>query len=133
MDVVGTADPSAAALLLSAAPPTRREADEAELLAAAAGAPAARKSRAELLDAVLADDGGAAFAARLGAALRAAGGAPTVTVEYRGLGVEVDREALAKYAAYYKEVGGYTYDRDPGRPDWYSIQPEMRYADPARH
>jgi ABC-type multidrug transport system ATPase subunit len=90
MDVVGTADPSAAALLLSAAPPTRREADEAELLAAAAGAPAARKSRAELLDAVLADDGGAAFAARLGAALRAAGGAPTVTVEYRGLGVEVD-------------------------------------------
>src|SRR5262245_32429543 len=50
-----------------------------------------------------------------------------------GLGVEVDREAMAKYAAYYKEVGGYTYDRDPGRPDWYSVQPEMRYADPARH
>jgi glucarate dehydratase len=50
-----------------------------------------------------------------------------------GLGVEVDREALARYAAYYREVGGYTYDRDPGRPDWYSIQPEMRYADPAQH
>ena len=35
------------------------------------------------------------------------------------------------YAAHYREVGGYTYDRDPQRPDWYSIQPEMRYADPA--
>ena len=50
-----------------------------------------------------------------------------------GLGVEVDRERLAHYAAYFREVGGYTYDRDPQRPDWYSIQPEMRYADPARH
>ena len=50
-----------------------------------------------------------------------------------GLGVEVDRERLAQYAAYFREVGGYTYDRDPQRPDWYSIQPEMRYADPARH
>jgi len=49
-----------------------------------------------------------------------------------GLGVEVDRDKLAQYAEYYREVGGYTYDRDPQRPDWYSIQPEMRYADPAR-
>ena len=47
-----------------------------------------------------------------------------------GLGVEVDRDKLAHYAEYFKKVGGYTYDRDPGRPDWYSIQPEMRYADP---
>ena len=49
-----------------------------------------------------------------------------------GLGVEVDRDRLAQYAAHYREVGGYTYDRDPQRPDWYSIQPETRFADPAR-
>ena len=28
------------------------------------------------------------------------------------------------------ELGGYTYDRDPGRPDWYCIMPERNYADP---
>ena len=49
-----------------------------------------------------------------------------------GLGVEVDRDKLAHYAGHYRDVGGYTYDRDPQRPDWYSIQPESRYADPAR-
>jgi glucarate dehydratase len=48
-----------------------------------------------------------------------------------GLGVEVDRAKLAQYAEYFREVGGYTYDRDPGRPEWYSVQPETRYADPA--
>ena len=47
-----------------------------------------------------------------------------------GLGVEVDRAKLAQYAEYYREVGGYSYDRDPGRPDWYSIMPERNYADP---
>jgi glucarate dehydratase len=47
-----------------------------------------------------------------------------------GLGVEVDRDKLARYAEYFKEVGGYPYDRDPARPDWYSIIPEFRYADP---
>jgi glucarate dehydratase len=50
-----------------------------------------------------------------------------------GLGVEVDHDRLAHYADYFKQVGGYTYDRDPRRPDWYSIQPEMRYADPLAH
>ena len=33
-----------------------------------------------------------------------------------GLGVELDRDKLAEYAELYKELGGYTYDRDPGRP-----------------
>lgn len=47
-----------------------------------------------------------------------------------GLGVELDRDKLAKYAEYYKEVGGYTYDRDPTRPDWYATVPESRWADP---
>lgn len=49
-----------------------------------------------------------------------------------GLGVEVDRDKLAHYAGHYRDVGGYTYDRDQQRPGWYSIQPESRYADPAR-
>lgn len=48
-----------------------------------------------------------------------------------GLGVEIDRDKLARYAEFYKEVGGYAYDRDPGRPEWYSTIPESRYADPA--
>ena len=49
-----------------------------------------------------------------------------------GLGVELDRDKLAQYAEYYREVGGYSYDRDPTRPDWYAIVPESRWADPAR-
>ncbi|MHA1549487.1 MAG: enolase C-terminal domain-like protein [Alphaproteobacteria bacterium] len=48
-----------------------------------------------------------------------------------GLGVEIDRDKLAEYAEYYSSVGSYTYDRDPGRPDWYTIVPEQNYADPA--
>ena len=27
-------------------------------------------------------------------------------------------------------VGGYAYDRDPGRPGWYAVMPERRFADP---
>jgi len=49
-----------------------------------------------------------------------------------GLGVEVCRDKLAQYAEHYRAVGGYAYDRDPGRPDWYGILPERRWADPAR-
>ena len=48
-----------------------------------------------------------------------------------GLGVEIDRDKLARYAEHYREVGGYAYDRDPDRPEWYSIFPERRFADPA--
>lgn len=48
-----------------------------------------------------------------------------------GLGVELDRDKLARYAELYKKLGGYRYDRDPGRPDWYSIMPERNFADPA--
>lgn len=47
-----------------------------------------------------------------------------------GLGVTLDREKLAKYAALYKELGGYQYDRDPGRPGWYPLLPNTRWADP---
>lgn len=48
-----------------------------------------------------------------------------------GLGVEVDPDKVAEYAENFRRVGGYTYDRDPGRPEWYSIWPEQRWADPA--
>jgi glucarate dehydratase len=47
------------------------------------------------------------------------------------LGVEIDREKLLGYAEYYREIGGYPYDRDPGRPQWFSIWPETRFADPS--
>ncbi|QMV02623.1 mandelate racemase [Devosia sp. D6-9] len=47
-----------------------------------------------------------------------------------GLGIEVDRDKLERYAAHFREVGGYAYDRDPQRPDWYAVQPETRYAEP---
>lgn len=50
--------------------------------------------------------------------------------EKSGLGVELDREKLRRYAEFYREVGGYAYDRDPERPDWYSVFPERRYATP---
>ncbi|HVX80459.1 MAG TPA: enolase C-terminal domain-like protein [Devosiaceae bacterium] len=49
-----------------------------------------------------------------------------------GLGVEIDRDKLARYAELYKELGGYTYDRDPGRPGWYAVMPERNYADPRK-
>lgn len=47
-----------------------------------------------------------------------------------GLGVELDHDKLAHYAALYRELGGYPYDRDPGRPDWYPLVPNDRWADP---
>jgi len=47
-----------------------------------------------------------------------------------GLGVQLDRDKLARYAELYKELGGYQYDRDPGRPDWFAIVPEQRWAQP---
>ena len=47
-----------------------------------------------------------------------------------GLGVEVDRDKLAQYAELYRELGGYPYDKDPARPDWYAVWPERRWADP---
>jgi glucarate dehydratase len=38
-----------------------------------------------------------------------------------GLGVELDEDKLKQYQEYFKQTGGYAYDRDPERPDWYSI------------
>lgn len=47
-----------------------------------------------------------------------------------GLGVEIDRDKLGKYAELYKSIGGYPYDRDPSRPGWFSVVPNTRWADP---
>jgi glucarate dehydratase len=47
-----------------------------------------------------------------------------------GLGVTLDREKVWQYAELYREVGGYSYDRDPGRPGWYALVPNERWADP---
>ena len=35
-------------------------------------------------------------------------------------------EKLREYNELYRELGGYTYDRDPGRPGWYSLVPNER-------
>jgi glucarate dehydratase len=47
-----------------------------------------------------------------------------------GLGVTLDREKVREYAALYQELGGYPYDRDPGRPGWFPLVPNDRWADP---
>lgn len=47
-----------------------------------------------------------------------------------GLGITVDRDKVAQYAELYKELGGYPYDRDPARPNWFPIIPNDRWADP---
>lgn len=46
-----------------------------------------------------------------------------------GLGVEIDYDKLGIYAELYKELGGYSYDRDPYRKDWYPLIPNTKWAD----
>ncbi|MFI6485598.1 enolase C-terminal domain-like protein [Nonomuraea sp. NPDC050663] len=48
-----------------------------------------------------------------------------------GLGVRLDAAKVAEYSELYREKGGYPYDRDPGRPGWYSQVPNERFADPS--
>jgi glucarate dehydratase len=47
-----------------------------------------------------------------------------------GLGVALDPERVARYAELYRRKGGYPYDRDPLRPEWYALVPNTRWADP---
>jgi glucarate dehydratase len=49
-----------------------------------------------------------------------------------GLGVKLNREKLAEYRELYKQLGGYPYDQDPGRPGWTPLLPNDRWADPAK-
>jgi glucarate dehydratase len=48
-----------------------------------------------------------------------------------GLGVTLDPQRMKRYADLYRELGGYPYDRDPGRPGWYARVPNEEWADPA--
>jgi glucarate dehydratase len=45
--------------------------------------------------------------------------------------VELDRDSSPLRRAL-PSSGGYAYDRDPERPDWYSVFPEQRFAEPWR-
>jgi glucarate dehydratase len=47
-----------------------------------------------------------------------------------GLGVALDRDKLARYHELFRELGGYPYDRDPGRPGWYPLIPNRDWNDP---
>ncbi|GAC1409698.1 MAG: enolase C-terminal domain-like protein [Actinomycetota bacterium] len=47
-----------------------------------------------------------------------------------GLGVDLDRDKLAEYSELYEKLGGYPYDRDPSRPEWFGITPGQDYATP---
>ncbi len=47
-----------------------------------------------------------------------------------GLGVELDRDKVRQYHERFLELGPYPYDRDPGRPGWYPLVPNTRWADP---
>jgi glucarate dehydratase len=49
-----------------------------------------------------------------------------------GLGVRLDRDKLRRYHELFVELGAYPYDRDPGRPGWYPLVPNTRWADPSR-
>jgi glucarate dehydratase len=50
-----------------------------------------------------------------------------------GLGVELDQDKLRQYAELYKELGSYTYDRDPQRPGWFTLLPGGDYAQVSHH
>ncbi len=47
-----------------------------------------------------------------------------------GLGIALDRAKLEQYHERYRELGGYPYDRDPGRPGWYPMVPNSDWANP---
>lgn len=49
-----------------------------------------------------------------------------------GLGVTLDPEKVKTYSELFKEMGGYPYDRDPHRSDWYPVVPQMQYAKPRK-
>jgi glucarate dehydratase len=66
----------------------------------------------------------------VGGPLRYSNGAIAVP-DAPGLGVELDRDKLARYHALFEELGGYPYDRDPGRPGWYPLIPNRDWNDPA--
>jgi len=65
-----------------------------------------------------------------GGPMRYVGGAIRVP-DAPGLGVKLDRAKLAEYHETFERLGGYPYDRDPGRPGWFAHVPNEQWADPA--
>jgi glucarate dehydratase len=47
-----------------------------------------------------------------------------------GLGVRLDPEKVREYHEQYLRLGNYPYDQDPGRPGWFALVPNDRWADP---
>ncbi|MFO1036676.1 MAG: enolase C-terminal domain-like protein [Geminicoccaceae bacterium] len=68
----------------------------------------------------------------MGGKLPYSGGAMPVP-DGPGLGVALDPDRVARYAEAFKRHGGYRYDRDPARPDWYGLSPNENWADPKLH
>ena len=66
----------------------------------------------------------------VGGPMRYEGGAIRVP-DAPGLGVTLDRDKMRQYTELFRELGGYPYDRDPGRPGWYAHVPNMQWADPS--
>lgn len=64
----------------------------------------------------------------LGGKMRYVGGKIAVPAG-PGLGIELDREKVRQYSELFDELGGYQYDRDPGRPGWFALTPNQRWAD----
>jgi glucarate dehydratase len=50
--------------------------------------------------------------------------------EAPGLGVRLDHDRVDRYAAAYRRLGGYPYDRDPARPGWFATVPNSTWANP---
>ncbi len=48
-----------------------------------------------------------------------------------GLGVKLDRDKMRQYSELYRRLGDYPYDQDPGRPGWFPVIPNDRWADPS--
>jgi glucarate dehydratase len=44
--------------------------------------------------------------------------------------VTLDRDKLTRYHELYQQLGSYPYDRDPGRPGWFPLVPNARWAKP---
>lgn len=42
----------------------------------------------------------------------------------------LDPDKVQEYEELYKALGGYPYDRDPGRPGWFAMVPNPDFADP---
>jgi len=40
-------------------------------------------------------------------------------------------EKVEMYAALYRRLGGYPYDRDPARPEWFATVPNTSWPEPA--